>query len=293
MLNDYGKSLLKPWFSVQNVVLVLSLVFLALVLIRSNNLNSGEVASWVQAIGSIAAIVAAAFIPIWHGRVSIKNRENQLVGTLRVLALDAQEKLWMLSNSFMSVDSEQKTMREYLNAQRQTEWGGLISAVAQIPIAELPPARVMDLGILRDAVSFGAYVADLLPKWVSEGCSHPDVVVAFKGKRDLADFILSKMPNPTGSIYSTQGWVRKSMYQEIQRPNPNPMHVQGVKVYRRYSWANAEADIPSAYQLQYVFPNGSFKSTSLTSYPWKSIDELNAMIAADADEIAATYNGDF
>jgi hypothetical protein len=293
MLNDCGKALLRPWLSVQNVVLALSFIYLGFLLVRTYSLNSGEVASWVQAIGSIAAIVAAAFIPIWHARVSIQQKENQLVGTLRVLALDAQEKLWMLSNSFLSVDSEQSMMREYLNAQRQTEWGGLISAVDQIPIAELPPARVMDLGILREAVGFGAYVASLLPKWLSEGCSHPDVVVAFKGKRDLADFCLSTMPNPTGSLHSTQEWVRKSMYQEIQRPNPNPMYIQGVKVYRRYSWADAEFDMPSAYQLQYVFPNGSFKSASITSYPWRSVDELNRMISADAEKVVATYNGDF
>ena len=34
----------------------------------STNLSSAELASWVQAIGSIAAILAAAFIAIWQAR---------------------------------------------------------------------------------------------------------------------------------------------------------------------------------------------------------------------------------
>ena len=56
MLNDYGKELFKPWCSVQNVVVALSVLFLMAVVIVHFNLNSGEIASWVQAVGSIAAI---------------------------------------------------------------------------------------------------------------------------------------------------------------------------------------------------------------------------------------------
>jgi hypothetical protein len=59
MLNDYGKELFKPLCSVQNVVVVLSVLFLLAITIRYFGLNSSEIASWVQAVGSIAAIWGA------------------------------------------------------------------------------------------------------------------------------------------------------------------------------------------------------------------------------------------
>ncbi|WP_288649697.1 hypothetical protein [Pseudomonas sp. UBA5568] len=59
MLNDYGKSLFRPWLSAQNVCLSLALVFICGLFIRIYDLKSSDIASWVQAIGSILAIVGA------------------------------------------------------------------------------------------------------------------------------------------------------------------------------------------------------------------------------------------
>lgn len=55
MLNDYGRSLFTPVVSVQNILLAGGAIFLFVVF----KLSSGEVASWVQAVGSIAAIAGA------------------------------------------------------------------------------------------------------------------------------------------------------------------------------------------------------------------------------------------
>lgn len=55
MLNDYGKSLFRPWLSVQNVVLALAIVFVISLL----KMTSTELASWAQAIGSVVAIWGA------------------------------------------------------------------------------------------------------------------------------------------------------------------------------------------------------------------------------------------
>lgn len=70
MLNDYGKSLFKPWLSVQNVVLVLAFLYAGLLLARIYKLDSGQVASWVQAIGAIVSIWAAWSIAGAQGRRS-------------------------------------------------------------------------------------------------------------------------------------------------------------------------------------------------------------------------------
>ncbi|MGF6692963.1 hypothetical protein M2318_003040 [Metapseudomonas resinovorans] len=58
MLNDLGQSLFKPWISVQNFVLVLAVVFI----VSLFKLTASELASWVQAVGSIAAILGAFMI---------------------------------------------------------------------------------------------------------------------------------------------------------------------------------------------------------------------------------------
>ena len=73
MLNDYGKELFKPWCSVQNVALALSVLFLMALAIAHFNLNSSEMASWVQAIGSIAAIWGAFTV----GNNQVKRQEEQ------------------------------------------------------------------------------------------------------------------------------------------------------------------------------------------------------------------------
>lgn len=73
MLNDYGKALFKPLVSVQNCLLVLSTIYVVWLLVRVFHLNSSEIASWVQAIGSIAAILGAFAI----SNNQVKRQEEQ------------------------------------------------------------------------------------------------------------------------------------------------------------------------------------------------------------------------
>ncbi|WP_330113972.1 hypothetical protein SA496_14460 [Pseudomonas sp. JS3066] len=61
MLNENGQSFLslfKPWLSIQNVFLGLAVVFIVALF----KLTASELASWVQAVGSIAAILGAFMI---------------------------------------------------------------------------------------------------------------------------------------------------------------------------------------------------------------------------------------
>ncbi|WPN32137.1 hypothetical protein QMK54_10465 [Pseudomonas sp. P5_109] len=77
MLNDYGKSLFKPLVSVQNVVLGLSALFIAALVITQVGLSSSEWASWVQAIGSIAAIIGATYIAGEQRRQKIEDEKKE------------------------------------------------------------------------------------------------------------------------------------------------------------------------------------------------------------------------
>lgn len=79
MQNKCGIGLLKPWVSVQNVVLISAVVFVIALL----KPGSTELASWVQALGSIAAIVGATYIAGEQRRQKIeddaKEKEQYLI----------------------------------------------------------------------------------------------------------------------------------------------------------------------------------------------------------------------
>jgi len=138
MLNGYGKSLFKPWCSVQNLVLVLSLVFLALVLIRSYNLNSGEVASWVQAIGAIVSIWAAWSIAGSQGRrASREARRQELARCAGVIGI--------LKHIESVIDSSFGKDNEAINVSSiKEDITTLVNTLDRIDLMSLPSATFVD-----------------------------------------------------------------------------------------------------------------------------------------------------
>lgn len=59
ILNECGEKLLKPWFSVQNVLLGFSFFYVVALIVRVNYLKSSDLAAWVQAVGAVISIWAA------------------------------------------------------------------------------------------------------------------------------------------------------------------------------------------------------------------------------------------
>ncbi|QXI45169.1 hypothetical protein HU734_010545 [Pseudomonas wayambapalatensis] len=271
--------------------IVIPIVWQLIVTLKWVGLDNAAAASWVQGVGSILAIVAAGYFPIFHSRISAKKLERQLVGTMRVLMTETLEKLWRLSSAFVKFDSEILEMQEYLRNHRQREWHGLISAIDQMPIAQLPARRVSDLGHLRDAAEFGAYVAELLPGWIESGASHQSVVRALRGKRDLL-MLLRGMTPQSGVEDPNWDWIKKIQAYEISKAEPGEMIVSGVKIYRRYSWPEV-GHIPKGYQLQYYFPDGLVTTDDSVSFPWSSYDDLKARIEIDVNSTISRYLGDF
>lgn len=74
MLRECGKSLLKPWFSVANVCIFLAVLFLVCLIFRVYEFSKSDIAAWVQAVGSILAIVYS---------VRVANRQHQRTIELR------------------------------------------------------------------------------------------------------------------------------------------------------------------------------------------------------------------
>ncbi|MFJ2379871.1 hypothetical protein [Pseudomonas protegens] len=277
-----------PWPSAHNVLIVLSVIFL----LGLVDLTTSEWASWVQAVGSILAIIGAALLPVWHSRVAENKREQQLVGILKVLTESALEKLIRLSAVFVRFDKEAERMKQYTASQLPHEWASLLSAIEQLPITELSPTRAGFVGSLRDAVSFGNHLVSRLPEWSIESGAHLHLVEAFRVKRDY--LILMKKMIHGSELYTVldNEWARKILAEEILRPDPSPVDRDGVKVYERRSWGDG-ALVPKGFQIQYLFPDGRLVISKSKFWDWQSMDDFIKRVEHDIDTELRKHKGDF
>lgn len=102
MLNDYGKKLFERLLSIPNIVLGLSVLFVAGLVITHVDLNSSEWASWVQAVGSIAAILSAVWI---SGRDTRERRKSE-----------SEAKQGALARAFTTVDDTVRRVQAALRS---------------------------------------------------------------------------------------------------------------------------------------------------------------------------------
>ncbi|BAO62864.1 hypothetical protein PPC_3517 [Pseudomonas protegens Cab57] len=277
MLNDYGKSLFKPWCSVQNVVLSLAFVYVTGFAIKTYGLSNSEVASWVQAFGSIAAIIVAAYFPILHARKALEARQQSLAEILGVLADDAVESLHLLAGAFYCPVREKREMMKYETFHRNRDWQALIDQLSQIPVAELTPSLAKDLSYLKDAVGFGALVASKIPEWMKAGGhSQPDVIRVLRAKRDFVGLIRTRLPSVGGKPL-TQGQMRSKAF-ETNKPPIEPLAFDDAEIYRRYYWKDFRDSIPNRVYIHGIYPYLNDFGPSLLEIPdlgggFKEIDE--------------------
>lgn len=236
--------------SLPNCVTAVSLVVILFLLFKP---NSGELASWVQAVGSILAIVAAAYIPFWHAKVASARRLQTLLGIMGVIADDSMESLWTLTNVFYQPEKEESNMFAYQGFHKGRDWQKLLNQLDQIPLAELSPAAARSLSILKDSVSFGAYVASLIPKWIERGGhSQSDVVQVLRGKRDLLGLIRQDLPRVLGSVVPHAQTVGSNA--ELKRPPLEPISIDDAKIYRRYVWPSDNSSLPEYVYIHGIYP---------------------------------------
>ncbi|MGU9856210.1 hypothetical protein [Pseudomonas sp. LF245] len=82
------KSLMQAWCSVQSVCLFMVCVYLCALAIRVFQLDSGDVASWVQAVGAIISIWAAWWIARQQSvRAEVESRNLEVAKCLAVTGL--------------------------------------------------------------------------------------------------------------------------------------------------------------------------------------------------------------
>jgi hypothetical protein len=144
MLNSLGKELLKPWLSVQNVVLGVAVIFVTFLAVRTYALNSAEVASWVQAVGSVLAIIAATRIASGQRREQLEREETRKavhMRTIRVLSWRARRAVVFKVNSDLAIHSSANII------------SGLRLSFESLSLLDLPsPELVEPISTIRDAL---------------------------------------------------------------------------------------------------------------------------------------------
>ncbi len=124
----------------------------------TTNLTSSELAAWVQAIGSVLAIIAAAWIAVWQGRKQYRtalalHREEQrhtrveVAKTLSVLAENSAEAMAYLTKQL----SSREAIYDIAEKRVYFDIGELIrldTAISGIPLHNLPASLVTPMMLL-------------------------------------------------------------------------------------------------------------------------------------------------
>jgi len=179
VLNDCGKELMKPWMSVQNFVLALALIFCVALM----KLSSSELASWVQAVGSIAAIWGAFAISNQQSkkqeaqRISDElDKKVRLRGILIYLAHQHLIKTKLLKDAVQQEYFGSDTIGPYLEAKYNLEWPSHLEALKAIDINNLEP---LEVGVVIDMQVATQFALDV--------CSRLGVSWEVAGDREESD----------------------------------------------------------------------------------------------------------
>lgn len=235
-----------PRFTWRTVVLLVVLSPFAVCLLFFI-LRAEKAADWVQAVGSVIAILAAGYFPIRHHEIAQKKREEQTLGQLRVLVEDSYEKLWALTNCFLFPDRESRQISLYLQYGRAGEWPHIEMAVNQYPLELVPADHLSTLVVLRQAVSQALSICSQLHEWKDE-CSNPELIEMLKGRRDLLCLKKTNLPWPKG-VREQQDYYHQERGARIEKRfnQPNMREYCGYKVYVRWPVPDPDECPESAY----------------------------------------------
>lgn len=130
---------------------------------------SNEYASWVQAFGSVIAIIAAGAFPIWHDTLK-QQREQRRIKELLFMAavrqVDMLERLYSVVAK-ANEDFGRASINGYLQEGKHLRWSAHIDGLNAFPMAQLSPHDFEVIGILKVAAAYGERVSGELHDWVS------------------------------------------------------------------------------------------------------------------------------
>lgn len=183
---------LKRHSTVPGAVVVFAITYVVMLAV-----NAGEVgAAWVQAIGSILALVGAAVLPVFHARVSAKQAERESIQLLSTFAHHAFDMLSLLNRVFEDESKWYERATSYLDSASDKEWNPLLLALTQMPLERFTAANALNLMVVRDVVHLAAEVAGTLVEWKVRGYVNKRLTEPLEGKIDVLAMVLQELPPP-------------------------------------------------------------------------------------------------
>ncbi|MGO4151452.1 hypothetical protein [Cupriavidus sp. YAF13] len=151
--------------------------------------DSAEVASWVQAVGSILAVAVAALIPFIHTRLMERRLQASRMESLRILANLAVHLMSDLRAAFAT----EVAMWNYTASRNLLDWDEAAGTLATFPVWDVADVDVVKyLGPIRDALRVCREIAHMLPLEVNSpafGKAQLDVGGSLVSAQICADWI--------------------------------------------------------------------------------------------------------
>ena len=128
----------------------------------TTNLTSAELAAWVQAIGSVVAIIAAALIAIWQGRIQYRNALAIHRAEQRHTRVELSKTLYVLASNYAKAMayftgqlSDREAVHNIAEGRVHFDFGELSridAAISGIPLHNLPDSLVTPTMLLSATV---------------------------------------------------------------------------------------------------------------------------------------------
>jgi hypothetical protein len=132
--------------------------------------GSANAPAWVQAVGSIAAIIAAWLIPYQHEQMRVRKQKEDLLASVGWLA-------FRVKNSFDHMEdvigrSEPGARDRWLFLSQPISWIIHRDAAREFPLAGFTSDEIAFLLSLRSITEFGVSCAETLKTWDFHSSPH-------------------------------------------------------------------------------------------------------------------------
>jgi len=132
--------------------------------------SSPNAPAWVQAVGSIAAIIAAWLIPYHLERARLKKQKADLLASVGWLALRVKNSFDHMSSVVSKSDPD--ALRGWLFVSAHAEWSIHRDAAREFPLAGFTRDEISWLLALRSVTEFGVLCSEALRTWDFEAEPH-------------------------------------------------------------------------------------------------------------------------
>jgi hypothetical protein len=146
--------------------------------------SSGSVAAaaWIQAIGSILAIVGAGLFPYFHEAKKDRDRSDRLRRVMLLLANNQKEQLRLLHSTLFNAveDFGENSINPYIANRWHMKWPAHMEALRSIPMGDLSPDEVYMLNEMKVGADFAWSVCSQLDGWDVIGDREREIIQQLK-----------------------------------------------------------------------------------------------------------------